>query len=159
MSMEIANDSHDTAGSPRKPPRKRAADSAVYGRTKIQNGSAVIAGVNQSRGYVRRLKELLARYQGEMPNASPADRSLIQRACILEIELERLETKMAGAGETSQRNLDLYVRTTGNLRRALRDLGLQHRDEKPNGRNPDSPLGRILREGLEREQTKVSNED
>jgi hypothetical protein len=65
--------------------------------TKLKNGSVAIAGVNQSIGYVRRFKELLADYADDMPKASVAERSLIRRACILEIELEHAETKFAAS--------------------------------------------------------------
>jgi hypothetical protein len=147
--MEPAPESHVVTKP--KPPRQRAADAKAYGRTKISNGSAVIAGVRQSVGYVRRFKELLADYSEDMPQATTADRALIKRAAIIEIELERLETRFASAGAASQRNLDLYVRMTGNLRRVLQALGLQRHEPKKQTFG-SSPLGQILREGIERQR-------
>ena len=60
---------------------------------------------------------------------------------------------MAGAGETSQRNLELYIRATGNLRRALRSLGLQRQPHEPKPQAaPGGPLGRLLVADYERQQ-------
>jgi hypothetical protein len=42
-------------------------------------------------------------------------------------ELEMLEAKFAAAGQASERELDLYQRTAGNLRRLLESLGIQRR--------------------------------
>jgi hypothetical protein len=49
------------------------------------------------------------------------------------VELERLESKFAKAGEASDRDLDLYQRSAGNLRRLLQTLGLERlqRDVTP----------------------------
>jgi hypothetical protein len=43
------------------------------------------------------------------------------------VELERLEVKFALAGEASERDLDLYIRAAGNLRRLLEAIGLPRR--------------------------------
>jgi hypothetical protein len=155
MSMDIPTDSH---GRP-KPvaPRKRAADSRAYGRTKISNGSVAIAGVNQRDPYVRRFKELVANYQADMPGATAAERSLVRRACILEIELERLETGLAGSDKASQRGLDLYARTVGNLRRVLQALGLGSKRQSKRDDAP-GPLGRLLIADIERQQREKQHE-
>ena len=58
---------------------------------------------------------------------SAAERSIIRRASVLTVELERMEAKFATAGEASERDLDLYQRTAGNLRRLLEAIGLQRR--------------------------------
>jgi hypothetical protein len=39
----------------------------------------------------------------------------------------RLEARFALAGEASERDLDLYQRTAGNLRRLLEAVGIQRR--------------------------------
>ena len=158
LNMENAPESHPLT--PPRPRRRRCRAHPPWNpqATKLQNGSALIAGVKQSGGYVRRLKELIARYRDELPHASPSALSLIKRAAVLEAELERLETQFAKAGASSQRGLELYTRMTGNLRRVLRELGLQRRDEtKPNGRNHDSPLegrtwGKVLVADWEQQQ-------
>ena len=43
------------------------------------------------------------------------------------VELERFEAKFAVAGEAAERDLDLYIRAAGNLRRLLEAIGLQRR--------------------------------
>jgi hypothetical protein len=64
---------------------------------------------------------------GGIDNASAAERSLIRRASVMTVELERFEKKFALAGEASEADLDLYQRTAGNLRRLLEAVGLQRR--------------------------------
>ncbi len=60
---------------------------------------------------------------------SEAERSILRRASTLEVELERLEARFAGSGESSPgaAELDLYQRTAGNLRRLLESGGLKRR--------------------------------
>jgi hypothetical protein len=129
----------------RRRPRRRAHPPWDRQATKIKNGSALVAGVSQSIGYIRRLRELLADYSADLPEATAAERSLIRRVCIIELEIERLETKLASADEASQRNLDLYGRMTGNLRRVLQTLGLGSKRQLKHERdNATGPLGRLL---------------
>jgi hypothetical protein len=59
--------------------------------------------------------------------ASAAERSLIRRASVMTVELERLEKKFAQADETLADDLDLYQRTAGNLRRLFEAVGLKRR--------------------------------
>jgi hypothetical protein len=56
-----------------------------------------------------------------------AERSIIQRAATLTVELERMEARFAVDGGASPQDLDLYQRTAGNLRRLLESVGLQRR--------------------------------
>ena len=58
---------------------------------------------------------------------SEAERSIIRRASTLTVELERLESTFATAGEADPATLDLYQRTAGNLRRLLESIGLERR--------------------------------
>ena len=58
---------------------------------------------------------------------SAAERSLVRRIATLTVELERMEERFAGDGEADPAALDLYSRTSGNLRRLLESLGLQRR--------------------------------
>jgi len=68
--------------------------------------------------------------------APAAERSIIRRASVLTVELERLEVKFASAGEAA--DLDLYQRTAGNLRRLLEAVGGHMRlpSFKYSGRDP-----------------------
>jgi hypothetical protein len=79
---------------------------------------------------VRRCKDIIAAHLSDLggaDNASEAERSIIRRASVLTVELERLEVKFALAGEAGTADLDLYQRTAGNLRRLLEAVGLQRR--------------------------------
>ena len=49
---------------------------------------------------------------------------------MLTVELERLEAQFALAGEADPETLDLYGRTSGNLRRLLEAVGISRRDAR-----------------------------
>jgi hypothetical protein len=53
-------------------------------------------------------------------------RPSVRRACVLTIELERIELRFA-KDEGSNEDLDLYQRTANSLRRLLEAIGLQRR--------------------------------
>jgi hypothetical protein len=97
-------------------------------RSRITNGSALLPGVDGRSPWVRRCKDLIAIHLADLGganNASAAERSLVRRACVLTVELERLEAKFASAGQASADDLDLYQRTVGNLRRLFEVVGLK----------------------------------
>jgi hypothetical protein len=96
-------------------------------KSRVANGSAVVSGVDQRCAWVRRLKEHLSEHLSDVPDASAAERSIIRRASVLTVELERMETAFALAGEADPETLDLYARTAGNLRRLLEAVGLRPR--------------------------------
>jgi hypothetical protein len=64
---------------------------------------------------------------------SAAERSLIRRAATLTVELEILELRFAKKSGASDKDLDLYIRATGGLRRLLETIGLKRvaRDVTP----------------------------
>jgi hypothetical protein len=132
MTIELVADKSPTsqpkpADTPEVAPRKA--------RSRVTNGSVLIAGVDQRSLWVRRCKDIIASHLSDLggtENTSAAERSLIRRASVLSVELERLETKFAGAGEASDSDLDLYQRTAGNLRRLLEAVGLQRRAKQVN---------------------------
>lgn len=120
--MEIARQSPTYAASKgrRKDP----------GRSRVTNGSELLPGVDGRTLWVRRCKDLIAEHVADLggeDNASAAERSIIRRACVMTVELERLEAKFALAGEASPDDLDLYSRAAANLRRLLEAVGLQRR--------------------------------
>ena len=99
-------------------------------KSRITNGSALLPGVDQRCAWVRRAKDVIAAHLsdlGGVDNTSAAERSIIRRASVLTVELERLEAKFALAEQASPEDLDLYQRTAGNLRRLLEAVGLQRR--------------------------------
>ena len=96
-------------------------------KSRITNGSALLPGVDGRSAWVRRARDIIAAHLSDVPDASAAERSIIRRAAVLTVELERLEAVFAVAGEADPETLDLYGRTSGNLRRLLEAVGLQRR--------------------------------
>jgi hypothetical protein len=99
-------------------------------RSRVTNGTALLPGVDGRSPWVRRAKDIIAAHLSDLggeDNTSAAERSIVRRASIMTVELERLEAKFAMAGGASAADLDLYQRTAGNLRRLLEAVGLQRR--------------------------------
>jgi hypothetical protein len=110
-------------------------------RSRITNGGKLLPGIVDERSaWVRRCKDIISQHLvdlGGEDNCSSAERSLVRRASVMTVELERLEAKFAQAGEASERDLDLYIRAAGNLRRLLEAIGLRRR---PIDITPPDPL-------------------
>src|SRR5271170_739260 len=99
-------------------------------RSRITNGSALLPGVDGRSAWVRRCKDVITSHLSDLggeDNTSAAERSIIRRASVMTVELERLEAKFAVAGEATATDLDLYIRAAGNLRRLLESVGLERR--------------------------------
>jgi hypothetical protein len=99
-------------------------------RSRLTNGSALLSGVDGRSLWARRLRDLIELHVSDLGGSdavTAAERSIIRRASTLTVELERMETRFALAGEASVEELDLYSRTAGNLRRLLESVGLQRR--------------------------------
>ena len=76
------------------------------------------------------MRDLIALHLADLggeDNVSEAERSIIRRVATLTVELERMESVFALAGEAQPEQLDLYQRTAGNLRRLLEAVGLERR--------------------------------
>ncbi len=100
------------------------------GTSRPANGTALLPGVDGRSAWVRRCKELIADHISDLggpDNASAAERSLVRRACVLTVELERMEKQFALAGQASAEDLEIYARVAGNLRRLLESVGLRRR--------------------------------
>jgi hypothetical protein len=109
---------------------KRAAARKAMGRSAITNGARWLPGIDNRSPWVRRAKDIAAAHisdLGGVDNTSAAERSIVRRASTLTVELERLETKFASAGEATPTDLDLYSRAAANLRRLLEAVGIQRR--------------------------------
>jgi hypothetical protein len=101
-------------------------------RSRITNRSAVLPDVDGRSTWVRRLRDLIAIHLsdlGGVDNVSEAERSIIRRIATLTVELERMESTFATAGEATPAQLDLYQRTANSLRRLLEAIGLQRRSK------------------------------
>jgi hypothetical protein len=113
-------------------PSDRAARPAVdpRQRSRVANGSALLPGIDGRSAWVRRCKEIIADHTSDLggaDNCSAAERSIVRRASVMTVELERLEAKFATAGEADPNELDQYARVAANLRRLLEAVGLQRR--------------------------------
>lgn len=100
------------------------------GRSRVSNGSILIAGVDQRSPWVRRCKDILREHisdLGGIDNCSAAERSIIRRAAVLTTELEQLEARFATAGQADAGDLETYQRCANSLRRLLEAVGLQRR--------------------------------
>jgi hypothetical protein len=99
-------------------------------RSRVTNGSALLLGVDGRSAWIRRCKDIIREHIADLggeDNTTAAERSIVRRASVMTVELERLEARFAVAGEASERDLDLYIRAAGNLRRLLEAIGLQRR--------------------------------
>lgn len=100
-------------------------------RSRITNGSAILpGGVDHRSAWARRLRDVIVAHVSDMGGdeaASVAEKSIIRRAATLTVELERMESLFAAAGEASPNAIDLYSRLAGNHRRLLEAVGLQRR--------------------------------
>jgi hypothetical protein len=100
------------------------------GRSRVTNGSVLIPGVDGRSPWIRRCKDVIASHisdLGGIDNCSTAERSIVRRASVMTVELERLEAKFARAGEADANELDQYARVAANLRRLLEAVGLGRR--------------------------------
>jgi hypothetical protein len=140
-------DEHDTTSANHS---AAAEESKSRQRSRVTNGSALLPGVDGRSAWVRRCKDIIEAHLSDLggeDNTSAAERSLIRRAAVLTTELERLEARFASAGEASERDLDLYIRAAGNVRRLLETIGLQRRP-----RDVGPTLGDLLREDAMRQR-------
>lgn len=100
-------------------------------RTRLTNGAIVVAGVDGRTAWARRYKDVVALHASDLggPDAmSEAEKALVKRAATLVVELERLESRFASAEKPpSERELDLYSRLAGSLRRLLEAVGIHRR--------------------------------
>jgi hypothetical protein len=92
--------------------------------------------VDGRSGWARRLRDLIALHLSDLGGedlASEAERSIVRRAATLTVELERLETSFALAGEAQPDQLELYQRVSNTLRRHLEAIGIKRvpRDVTP----------------------------
>jgi hypothetical protein len=122
-------------------------------KSRVGNGSCWLTGVDQRSAWYRRFKDCIGDHLSDIPNASASELSIIRRACVLEVELERMETKFTLAGEASPDELDIYARVSANLRRLLESVGLERR-----AKDVGPSLGELIRADQEAERAKLARE-
>jgi hypothetical protein len=101
-----------------------------YGKSRIDNGSALLLGVDGRNGWVRRCKSIISGHIDDLggeANTSAAERSLIRRASVMTVELEKLEVKFATAEIISNAEVEFYMRAAENLSRLLHSVGITRR--------------------------------
>jgi hypothetical protein len=100
------------------------------GRSRMSNGSAVLPGVDGRSTWARRLRDLISLHLSDLGGdgaVSEAEKSIVRRVATLTVELERMESVFALAGEALPEQIDLYQRTANSLRRLLESVGLERR--------------------------------
>lgn len=132
--------------------RRRIGKHKDAGRSRVTNGTSLLPGhIDGRSAWVRRCKDIIALHVSDLggeDNTSAAERSLVRRAAVLSTQLEMLEAKFAENEQASNRDLDLYIRGSGSLRRLLQTVGLHRRSKEINGVS----LGELLREDLRQQQ-------
>jgi hypothetical protein len=99
-------------------------------RSALTNGKLLPGAVDQRSAWVRRCKDIISQHLvdlGGEENCSSAERSIVRRASVMTVELERLEAKFATAGQASADDLEVYQRCANSLRRLLESVGLRRR--------------------------------
>ena len=95
------------------------------GKSRITNGSCLLPDVPGTNPWVRRCRDIITGYVEQLNgSATAAERAVIRRIAVLEIEMERRESMFAKAGEASDSALDVYQRASGNHRRLLESIGI-----------------------------------
>jgi hypothetical protein len=123
-----------------------AGSSTDHLRVRTRPGQ-LLPGIDGRSAWTRRCRELIAAHLSDTPDASAAERSIIRRASVLTVELERMERQFALAGEASADDLDIYQRVANSLRRLLEAVGLQRR-----AKDIGPSLGDLLRQGIEEQR-------
>ncbi len=106
-----------------------------YARSRITNGRELLPGIDQRSTWARRMRDLIELHVddlGGLDNTSEAQRSLLRRISVLEVEAEYLETEFAKR-DASGKQYDLYLRIAGLLKRLYELIGVERvaRDVTP----------------------------
>jgi len=120
-------------------------------QSRLTNSSRLLPGVNGNSTWVRRCKDIIAAHMSDLggdDSATQAERSIVRRASVLTVEMERIERQFALAEATDPELLDLYQRTANSLRRLLEAVGLQRRARDV---TPPDPLAYACEVTIERE--------
>ena len=95
----------------------------VNNRSKVGNGSKLLAGVDGRSTIARRFREIAAELMADRGGVvSEGQRAIIARAATLSVWLEDQETKLANGEEF---DVGPYTTAVNTLRRLLADLGLK----------------------------------
>jgi hypothetical protein len=98
-------------------------------KSAVTNGSRLLLSNDNRGAWARRCKDIMEDLTADragVENVSAAEASIIRRSAVLSVELELLENKFA-AGQATDSDLDLYGRTSGNLRRLFQTIGVERK--------------------------------
>jgi hypothetical protein len=90
----------------------------------------LLPGIDGRAAWTRRARDLISAHiadLGGVENCSAAEQSIIRRASVLTVELERMERQFALDEQASPDDLEIYQRCANSLRRLLEAVGLQRR--------------------------------
>jgi len=111
--------------------RHKSAPSLTRIRSALTNGKFLLLGTDHRSAWMRRLRDLVAAHISDLggdDNISHSERMLINRACMMILQLEMMEQAFASNdGVAKADEMQLYQRITNTLRRTLESLGLQRR--------------------------------
>lgn len=97
-------------------------------RARTTNGSVLLDGDNRSI-WARRCRDIIAEYCVDLGGpelVTTAELAIIRRIAVITTELEQMELAFATTG-SSYKAIDLYSRTSGNLRRMIESIGTKRR--------------------------------
>lgn len=97
-------------------------------RSRVTNGSKLGSEMDGRTVWARRLRDLIELYSsdiGDIDSIPHSKRSLVRRAAVLTVELERAEVGFAEKGEADPAALTAYQTTANSLRRILESLDLK----------------------------------
>jgi len=117
-------------------------------RSAVSNGARLLPDCDHRSARMRRMRDLIVAHVDDLGGQdaiSEAERSICRRIATLTVELEVLESKFAEQGEATAKQLDLYQRTSGNLRRLLESIGLKRR---PRNVTPERTLAQFIEQKL-----------
>ena len=96
----------------------------------------MVLNVDGRSSWARRKRDLIELHLADLggfENTSEAERAIVSLAATLRVEVEQLDCKFAQAGGAEPRDLDLYSRVSGNLRRLYESIGLARRPRQVHG--------------------------
>ena len=132
--------------------RKRLAPTLACFKSAVSNGSVLLEGVDHRSAWMRRLRDLIADHVADLGGAdalSAAERALIRRAAMLTLQTELMESRWnENDGEASAKQIEVYQRVVGALRRTLEALGLARRakDVTPHRLTIDNLIDGVVRQ-------------
>ena len=121
-------------------------------KTALGNGRSLVAdnSLDGRSSWARRCRELIDAHcndLGGFDNMSEAEKALVKRGVMLELQLELLEVRFAkNNGEALPDQLKSYQMATNSLRRLWQTLGLRRRPK-----DVTLTLGEVLRNGVQHE--------